>query len=459
MLRFTNKYFFSILLVLGLFYLHKQKRERMEAGWHCLLDDKKMANSFSTEVTNAIEAVYVKFRLKFGHWEKVMCDRNARAHYLLTRLGKNYKRIVEKAEGIYGGLTFTLTACVKLHEKRWEVLHKELQNVTRGAFIEFSKKCFTLSQIVVVIVIMKCRLIFGEVPNDFVEFINQLSVPSINRNLDWPSVLEQLYGNATHAKTPIGVELQEVYRRYVEVLLTAMSRNPNLFEFEQPVLKDLYSMSSLEEAQKRVESYPPARRMAMTLGLLSEKTLLEAADNKVLVFSKSLKIIQDMEANRLVDFITLLLQVQLTARCLTSWKEGGDPQVNQSEIPTLYADMELLSIVNISGTNDVIDLFKYPLSLYRGIEGKQVIYFTCEVVFGDKKTSYFPQLELPVAYYLFGRQNNVMFVDALFSTMVTKQMRQFLRLTEVVTLEDGSIIPKNWLTLPEFEGMQVDESV
>jgi len=420
------------------------------ARWEGLVGDEL---KFSSAIGGIVDEQYEQLVGNFEHWMALMDNRQARHNYLSARFPNATKRALKQGKGMYTGLEFTLDACMHLHEKRWAKLQQELSNATRGTFVEFSKKCFTLSQVVIAMVVLKCRVVFGHVPDDFKALINKLSIASINPKINWDNTLDSLYRNSIDAKIPLGACLQTVFRRYARVILTAMDKNDKVFEFPQPFLKDLNATASLEEAKARLESYPPKQLRAMSLGLVGGKSLVDTAalpdDSLTLT---SLGVIQDIEANVLDDIQALLLQVQLTARCWMSWEEsgGGALYLDEEELVTRYANMQLVCVKQVTSRSDQVDLFQYPLSLYPDAKSNSAIYLTCEVFFPDAKTSYFPQLELPVAFYMFGHQHQRLLADALFRTMVTHEMRGFLQARETVELQDGSVIPKHWLDRPAF---------
>lgn len=344
-------------------------------------------------------------------WRSMLQSRNHHINWLFQRSEQLSE--IPFTSGFYKGHLFNLSATVKTHHSKWKPFFSEVTLITKGTCVHFVPKCLSMTQLVVCMLTMKCRLIFGSVPDNIMSTLSELFPHSINPHVDFLLIIEKLCHQAKSREFVACRPVQSIYRRAINAIFSIVHRKSNFFESKETskFLADLFECKSQQIMEQLYDAKAPE---LLCFGTKTPAAICAAAGDTDPMLQQSLAIISRLERGDFVDLTTLLLQVQLTCRIHTTWSTHEHMYMDSKFKSVVLDTVQFVDIVSANSRNALFHIFNYPKSLYHNVNA--TVYVVVKLRFGG--VEYFPVLNLWVVSYLFGSDHKAKILAALQRVML-----------------------------------------
>jgi len=392
-------------------------------------------DQYHPEVQKVAERVFQEWKKRHANLENSLKTGRFVRHYAQSRsqILFDYANL---QHGMYNMHDVMLSKCITTHVARWKEVREMAYNMTRAFLSEMAKRCLSMTEVVIVIFLLKTRYFAGKLNPELWAAAKGLQVPHYNPEVKWIAVFEVVSQHAQGREKARCPELQPVFQRCLRIVFNAITRNSMVFEKNIEVLQALYDHRwediQLDEDVKE----------NICFGGVLPKTL--SRNNGRL--HRTLECYRNFENGNFSDILALLLTVQLTIRCNVILHNRPDQQfISDRERELRFGNVKLLQIHEVANVDPLYELFQYPKSF----DGGRRPFLHCVVAVDGKQ--YYPTLELAVAYCLFGERQHVMITEALYGFMVDGKMKAFMKpATEFVDYKESKF-PKKWLKYKLFK--------
>jgi hypothetical protein len=340
--------------------------------------------------------------------------------------------------GLYDQSDVGLHRCMVIHTQRWTQIQSTAQKMTRAFLEDLSKRCLSMTEIVIVSMLMKIRYFLGDINDETYGQALALSVPHYNPDISWPSVFETMICWLQNPSKITCPEMKTIFQHTIRSILDAVANDPHVFEKHVSLLEHLYSnkWEDVEFTQEQKEN--------LCFGGLAPSDFMHNNGRMLRV----LQCYRNFENGDFSDLLSLLLSVQLTIRTSLLLQTRQDRAFfNSKDLKDKFESIKLVRIIRIMNNEPLFELFQYP----RSFSGGKRPFVYCEVQI--KEESYFPTLELAVLYAMFSSENHRMICDHLHQFLVDDKKVAFQKEASETIEYKGHPMPKKWLKYKIFKDL------
>ena len=290
----------------------------------------------ASDQTQDREAFRAKYEVFHGWRVNLVTDRLLKG-YLAEKL-QEFMPVLETPRGLYRRFDQDLRSAVRQHISEWTDVSSRLHAVTRTTLAEAPLRGFTPAQAFLCLLCLKCLLCLGQVTPSIQALVEAVEVPHQLVETEWSEMLGEVVRSTGQPACPsLGPLIEAAVAEAVQSLPTEWS---------------------LET--------PPSPAV---------ETLLR------------------IEGRDLGEVHSLLMQVQLTTRCLDGVQRYGGTAAR----PEGLSELRLLGIADVHRSNPLFRLFHTP-----ALFDTPHPHVRCTVQHaGGVAVETF--LEIPVLFYLFGQ--------------------------------------------------------
>ena len=339
--------------------------------------------------------------------------------------------------GMYLGHDLPLLQCWQKHKERWQETCQAVSDITKTFFSELSKRCLSVAEIVVAMMLMKSRYFTIKRDPEFIEKMQAIPLPHYNTSLPWKTVFTKIDMDAAARQKVTCPEMSQIFKESTEAILNALRRDPMCFEGSIGLLKQLRTGTWSEIVTDE---------QAKQLCFGGVRAAVIAPNTSV---HDKLDCYQHFETGDFAALTSLLLTVQLSIRVnLLLEKSPEFSSLPSTERELQFGKLKLQRILGELDKNPYTRLFRYPANFKHK---KRLI--DCELIINDKTIR--TVLDTEVLYYLFGEEQHQLFADALEQGMELKK-KKFLQKGEKSATVDrnGISVPTSWSKKPHFKNLR-----
>lgn len=336
--------------------------------------------------------------------------------------------------GMYLYHDLPLTQCLQKHTERWQDICQSVADITKTFFSELSKRCLSVAEIVMAMLLLKLRYFTVTRKTDLIEKMQATPLPHYNPNLQWKKVFTLIDMDGVPRQKVACPEMSQIFLDSIEAIIDALHRDPMCFESSIDLLQQLRTGAVVTDAQAK----------QLSLGGLTPKAI--AAKDTL---QKKLVCYQQFESGDFAQLLSLLLTVQLSIRVNLLLERSPEfSSLNPREREVQFGDLRLQQIFGELEKNPFTDLFRYPVNFKHK---KRLL--DCELIINNAQIR--TVLDTEVLYYLFGEEQPQLFVDALAQGLVLKK-KKFLQKGEKSATVDrnGIVMPICWSKNPHFKNLR-----
>lgn len=393
---------------------------------------------------DAVQVARVQFKKFQAQYEHVIKSLRSGAsiNNFRARQMPVFSQQINYNNGLYNKHDADLKACVAFHTERWIYESNSVQSITRTFLGELSKRCLSVTEIVLVTMLYKARYFIGDIPFALGSRSSALKVPHYNQDIKWRYLYDTMIDAVQNPSTVSCPEMKNVFEKTLTTVIEAIEKSPSLLEKSVPIVERLFDMKwddcKLTHSQKE----------NVCFGGLDPQEFTHSA-SKI----KTMACYRNFENGDFTEISSWLLSVQLTLRVwllLSSYQD--EFTILPRDVKERFSGITLVDIRNAVSTNHLFNLFQYPLSL----KGGEPPFMQCEVKIEDR--TYYPVLEVAVVYALFGHLHDERICTALKKVLVNDKLEHFNKPTTDTIKYKDMPLPKKWLRYRVFKELIQKES-
>lgn len=339
-------------------------------------------------------------------------------------------------QGLYDMHDVPLHRCIKAHIDRWKSIQTIAKNMTQAFLEQLSKRCLSMTQIVVVSILMKIRYFLGDITDTTHEKALMLPVPHYNPNISWPSVFDTMLCGLENPSAITCPEMKTIFQHTVRAVLDAIEKNPHIFEKNIDLLGQLY------ENKWEDITFTDEQTENLCFGGVPPH-LFTRENGRIL---RVLQCYRNFENGDFMDLCSLMLSVQLTLRTSLLLQTRQDrAYLSNKDLKDKFESAKLVRIMRIMNNEPLFELFQYP----RSFSGGKRPFVYCEVKIHG--VSYFPTLEMAVVYAMFCVDSSELIFESLRRFFVEEKIQTFKKSSSDVVMYKEMPLPKKWLKYKLFK--------
>lgn len=322
---------------------------------------------------------------------------------LITFVDERHLNILDfltRNVGLYEGYLVDLETCIQIHTNRYEKMCDKIRNITRSSICYFYPRGFSITQITLLMWILKWPLTLLCIPENYIHLIRERSIPN-PADIPWAQKVTEAIESGSSYELPLVPELRYVFDCTFQFCIrlsakwldhiTPRSRLNDIC-YDDTKLNDVDMYDDLVETQKLIQRRYENANWDFFLG---GRMLIEVAEPP-----SALILWSEIERGNISTLMNIVFGVQLTIRALTEARRLGIVVfIARAEI--LIPHITLISISNISPKNYLYELVQQPKSLY-DYPDDCTLFATCTVKFKD--VEYYPVLDIRVVMLLFKKR-------------------------------------------------------
>jgi hypothetical protein len=350
----------------------------------------------------------------------------------------NLLSVVRFETGLYVKHDIPLFECLKFHRTRWTNIQQAAANISKSFLMQLSKRCLSMTEIIIVSMLMKLRYFVGDISDDIYDRCMNLEVPHYNKSLEWFRILDAVVNVTQNPGRITCPELCAIFKEMLDFIFEAIQKTPDIFEQQLNLLQTLFQ-SDWKDLNLTNEE-----KQHICFGGLHPRVFARN-NNHVL---RVLTFYRDFENGNFEEVTTLLLSIQITIRVSQILQTLEDRYtLNPIECQEQLSGIQLVRIVQVMNKDPLFALFNYPKSF---IGGKKP-FVHCEVMI--EKQSFFVVLELAILFAIFKNTHQNVIMSALRKFLVDKKKKAFQNPNGETIMYKGVSMPKRWLRFAIFKEM------
>jgi hypothetical protein len=409
------------------------------------VDQPPELDQYHLDIQTAVKVVFSDWTKAYRNFVTSLKNGRHLRNYIHTRT----PTIFEKASlqnGMYVYHDALLHVCISKHIERWKEVSQVASNMTRTFLSEMAKRCLSMTEIVIIIFLLKTRYFLGKLTSVFYDAAKTLSVPHYNTDIKWPMVFTRVSEYAQGRQKVTCPEMDVVFQRCITSVFNLIINKAVSFESNIKILEALYEndWKDVQLDDDIIEN--------LCFGGLSPIIIAKCGGRMNYRLLRNLECYRNFENGNFLDITSLLLTVQISTRVNLIIQSRPDQRfVTKKELELRFSDIKLNKITRVLNRDPLYELFMYPKSF----AGSHPPHFECIVCIGD--IIYTTVLELAVVYWLFGETKHSVICDALYVFMVTSKINSFMQSSTETVQYKGTEYPKRWTKYKVFKELNDEE--